>query len=64
MSVKATMHWELEQLDLLEKLATRMEWAEDSVQYKKRLKAITREGPPWPLTGPRMEEAVPLKRPR
>ena len=44
MSVKATMHWELEQLDLLEKLANRMEWAEDSVQYKKRLKAITREG--------------------
>ena len=43
MSVKATMHWELEQLDLLEKLATRMEWAEDSVQYKKRKKAITRE---------------------
>jgi hypothetical protein len=44
MSVKAIMHWELEQLDLLEKLHTRMGWDDDSGQYKKRLKAITREG--------------------
>ena len=44
MSVKATMHWELEQLDLLEKLANWMEWNEDSVhEYKKMKKAITRE---------------------
>ena len=43
MSVKATMNWELEQLDLLQNLADRMKWEEDSAQYKKRLKAITRE---------------------
>ena len=43
MSVSATMNWELQQLDLLNKLAERMEWDEDSAQYKKRLKAITRE---------------------
>ena len=29
MSVKAIMQWELEQMDLLEKLANRMEWEED-----------------------------------
>ena len=28
MSVKAIMQWELEQMDLLEKLANRMEWEE------------------------------------
>ena len=43
MSVKATMHWEIEQLDVLEKLANRMEWNENSGEYKKRKKAITRE---------------------
>ena len=44
MSVKSIMQEELEQMDLLGKLAKRMEWEEDNPQYKKRLKAITREG--------------------
>ena len=43
MSVREIMQWELEQLDMLKKLGNRMEWTEDHVQYKKRLKAITRE---------------------
>jgi hypothetical protein len=30
-------------MDLLEKLATRMEWGENHTQFKKRLKAITHE---------------------
>ncbi len=37
------MQWELEQWGMLNKLANRMEWTDDHVQYKKRLTAITRE---------------------
>ena len=44
MSVREIMQWELEQLDMLKKLAKRMDWEEDHVHYKKRLKATTHEG--------------------
>ena len=44
MSVESIMQAELAHLDMLGDLAKRMAWDEDHREYKKRLKAITREG--------------------
>ena len=63
MSVKSIMQEEIAQMDLLGELAKRMEWDAENPQYKKRLKAITREGS-QSLDQSRMEEAMPLRRPR
>ena len=43
MSIKAIMQAEVEHMDMLSDLAERMDWETDHPQYKRRLKAITRE---------------------
>ena len=46
-SVKQIMQWEMEQLDVLEKLQKRTNWDDENAQFKKRQETITREEAEW-----------------